>query len=342
MKLAMRCVIGVDLGGTNVRAQAVWEDGTPAGDRIEQRSRAQEGTEPVIEALTDAIGRAVGSAEQKPESVGLAIPGHIDNQTGIVRWAPNFGIEIDDVFHYWENVPIREPLVARIGLPVLMANDANAAALGEYQFGSGRGTASCLVMLTLGTGIGGGVVLSPRSVNGEAGGPLVLLGGNMGGAEMGHTLLAMDGIDSTAGAYGTLEAYCQRDGIVRRTQHRLKRGRTSVIRDMVAGDLGKVTPRVISAAAEQGDDLAREIWAEFGRFLGNGVGNLINIFAPDVFALGGQIARAHEWFMPSLVQAARDFAIPSLFRDCAISLAERDEDAGILGGAAIALQSTAN
>lgn len=334
----MRCVIGVDLGGTNVRAQAVWQDGSPAGDRVERPSHAQEGTDPVIQALADSILEAQRSAKGEPESVGLAIPGHIDNDAGIVKWAPNFGKEVDGVFQYWEDVSIGGPLSELVGLPISMANDANAAALGEYMFGSGKGTASCLVMLTLGTGIGGGIVLSPKSVHGRASGPLVLLGGNMGGAELGHTLLAMEGLDSTAGAYGTLEAYCQRDSIVRRAQHRLKRGRASILNDLVEGDLGDVTPALISQAAESGDAVALEIWSEFGRFLGTGIGNLINIFAPDVFALGGQIARANPWFMPELLKAAENFAIPSLFRDCRILIAERDEDAGILGGAAIALQ----
>lgn len=335
----MQCVLGVDLGGTNVRAQAIWEDGTPAGERVEQPSHAQEGVDPVIESLRSVIHSARSASSAPPRAVGLAIPGHVDNTTGNVLWAPNFGHLEDGVFRYWENVAIRGPLRTSIDLPIEMANDANAAALGEYLFGSGKGRASCLVMLTLGTGIGGGVVLSPQSVGGQVSGPLMLLGGNLGGAEMGHTLLAMDGLDSTAGTYGTLEAYCQRDSLIRRAQHRLKRGRQSMILDLAGGEMGALTPATIARAAECGDRLAREIWDEFGRFLGHGVGSLINIFAPEVFALGGQIANAHEWFMPALQQAAKDFAIPSLMKDCRILVAECQDDAGILGGAAIALQS---
>lgn len=332
------CVIGVDLGGTNVRAGAFYDDGSPAGPKFSHPSRAQEGTNAILDAISSTIRQAISAAETPPKAIGMAVPGHIDNAAGVVRWAPNFGETIDGVFRYWENVPLKQPLSRTLDLPIELGNDANLAALGEYQFGVGRNQAKCLVLLTLGTGIGGGVIMSPEAVEGNARGPLMLVGGNKGGAELGHTIVDADGMDCNAGSYGAIEAYAPRDAIVSRAVHRLRRGRASVINDLVEDDLSKVTPRTISEAAEKGDELAIQVYAEVGRYLGISMGSFINIFAPDILAVGGQIAKAGDFLMLPAIRAARDVAIPSLFGDVNICIAEQIEDAGMLGGAAIALQ----
>lgn len=337
--MSQQCVIGVDLGGTNVRACAYLEDGTEVGERISMPSRAQEGTDKILDSLASAIEQAIATATITPVAVGIAIPGHIDNARGLVRWAPNFGHEEKGVFYYWKDVPIKAPLARRIDLPIVIDNDANMAALGEYRFGSGKNSAKCLVMLTMGTGIGGGVVLSPDAVLGDARGPLVLVGGNKGGAELGHVVVQHGGLDCNAGTYGAIEAYCQRDSIVTRAVHRIKRQRETMMLDMVEGDLSALTPRIISEAADRGDQLAIQVLAEVGEMLGVGMGNFINVFAPDILAVGGQIAKAGDHILQPAIRAARDVAIVSLFRDAKIVLAEQIDDAGILGGAALALES---
>ncbi|HMS57106.1 MAG TPA: ROK family protein, partial [Fimbriimonadaceae bacterium] len=195
---------------------------------------------------------------------------------------------------------------------------------------------NCLVMLTVGTGIGGGVVLGPQSVQGGASGPLVLLGGNKGGAELGHCVVSYQGLDCNAGSYGSLEAYCQRDSIVQRAVHRLKRHRSSILRALCDNDFSTLTPLMLTEAAHQGDELALEVWDEVGTFLGVGIGTYINVFAPDVFAIGGQIAKAGDLLLVPASKAARNVAIPSLFADTTICQAERIDDAGMIGGAAVA------
>jgi glucokinase len=331
-------VIGVDLGGTNVRAAAVYEDGSYAGERVENPSQGGKGAEATIEAVGRTILQAAAAAKDKPEAVGVAIPGTVNDEAGVVRWSPNLGETVDGVFHYWVDIPFRATLERHTDLKLHMGNDANLAALGEYQFGVGRGSADCLVMFTLGTGIGNGVILSPKAVQGDARGPLMLLGGNKGGVESGHTVLLHGGLDSTAGAYGTIEAYCQRDSIVKRAVNQLVRGRESIIRDFVEGDLAKITPRILSEAAAKGDELAIEVWDEVGTYLGVGIGNAINVFAPDVVAVGGQISKAGEFLLGPARKAARKVAIPALYGDSKIVQAEQIEDAGLLGGAALALQ----
>ncbi len=329
------CVVGVDLGGTNVRAQALDAGGAPAGDRYEHLSHAQDGFERTIEAVAGAVRQAVASAKTPVLAVGMAVPGFIDSEAGVVRWAPNFGEEHAGVFHYWRDVPLAAPLSDRLGLPVVMGNDANCAALGEYRYGSGRGSANCLVLLTLGTGIGGGVVMAPRAVHGQATGPLLLLGGNHGGAELGHVVVQRGGLDCNAGSYGALEGYCQRDAIVARAQHKLRRGRPSAVLEIVE-DIAGVTPQALGLAADRGDELAIEVWREVGEVLGVGIGNFINVFAPDVLAIGGQISKAGRWLLDPAIAEARNVAIPALFADCTIGLAEQTDDAGLLGAAALA------
>lgn len=332
------CVVGVDLGGTNVRARAYFDDGSPAGDKFEVPSNAQDGVDATVSAIARVVSDASAASKAPPERAGIAVPGHIDGRNGTVRWAPNFGKEVDGVFRYWENVPLGSLLSKQISIPLAMGNDANLAALGEYRFGSGKNSAKCLVLLTVGTGIGGGVVLGPESVEGDARGPLLLVGGNQGGAELGHTVIQHGGLDCNAGEYGSIEGYCQRDAIVRRAVHRLLRGRSSLIRDKVDGDLSKVSPRVLREAADEGDELALEIWEEVGTYLGVGIGNMIQTFAPDVVAIGGQIAKAGEHLLGPARRAARNVAIPSLYADAKIVQAELIEEAGMLGGAAVALR----
>ncbi len=335
-----RCVIAVDLGGTNVRAGAFYEDGSPAGEKFSNPSHGQEGTDLIVQSISETILAAIGAAKTPPSSIGMAIPGFVDDEAGVIKWAPNFGSTVDGVFENWVDIPMRALLAKTVPLHIYMGNDANLAALGEYRFGSGKNTANCLVMLTMGTGIGSGIVMRPQAVFGKAQGPLMLLGGNKGGAELGHMVIQHGGLDCHAGTYGAIEAYAQRDGIINRALHRLKRGRESILPSMVNGDIAKITPLTLSQAAEQGDELALEVWAEVGTYLGVAIGNAINIFAPDVVAIGGQIANVGEPLMAAARKAARNVAIPALFRDATILIAEQIDDAGMLGGAALALEAT--
>ncbi len=334
-----RIVVGVDLGGTNVRAAVFNEDGTQLGKSFSQSSNAIEGTAAVVKAIANVITEALQTAQAAPCAIGIAVPGHIDDERGVVIWSPNFGFYDDGVFIAWSEVPLRDAILAETGLtcPIRLGNDANLAALGEYRFGVGQNRAKCLVMLTVGTGIGGGVVLGPGSVSGKSEGPLLLVGGNGGGGELGHMVIHADGLDCSAGSYGAIEGHCQRDSIVERALHRLRRGRTSILPDLVDGDLGELSPQILFDAAEKGDELAIQVWREIGGYLGIGIANCINIFAPDVVAIGGQIAKAGKWLLEPARESARDAAIPSLFRDARIVQAERIEDAGLLGGAALAL-----
>lgn len=179
--------------------------------------------------------------------------------------------------------------------------------------------------------------MAPTSLQGDVRGPVVLLGGNLGAAELGHILVNLNGPDCNAGSYGALEAFCQRDAIITRARHKIQRGRPSTIYDLVESDLTRITPRIIFEACEKGDEVALEVYEEIGTFLGAGLGTCINIFAPDVIAIGGQIAKAGEYILGAARKSARNVAIPALFEFATIGLAEQLDDAGILGAAALAM-----
>lgn len=321
-------VIGVDLGGTNVRA-GIYDGSDALGSVCSSPSSARGGVDAVVESISDVVLQAQG--DSKPLGIGLAVPGHIDDEAGLVRWAPNFGQDIGGRFEIWRDVPLKSLLEKRLGTPVVMGNDANLAALGEYRFGSGLGTAKCLVMLTLGTGVGGGVVLSPAAVQGRANGPLILVGANGGGAELGHVCISREGQGSDAVAKGALEMYCNAAAIVALAQAKMKQRGIEPPPDL--------SPKTLSVAAHAGDTLALEVWTEVGTHLGTAVGSFINIFAPDIVAIGGQISKVGEPLLAAVREEAQRVAIPTLFADASIVGAERVNDAGILGAAALASEA---
>jgi glucokinase len=336
-------IVGVDLGGTNVRAAVVADDGRLASPAVTRSSEGTAGAAATAEAVERAIRESIAGAGRSPDAiraVGVAVPGHVDGPAGIVRWAPNLGETRAGVFEPWRDVPLAALIGHRLDRPVVLGNDANLAALGEYRFGSGRGAAGGLVLLTLGTGIGAGVVLTRRQLQGgpDWAGGVLLVGAGGGGAELGHTVVLAGGPRCGCGASGCVEALANRDAIAARARAKVRHAPGSRLEALAGGDLSRITPQLVAEAAADGDEVAREVWAETGRYVGIAVANLINTFNPEVVALGGQIAKAGEPLLAAVRRAARDHAIPTLFAGCRIAVAERIDDAGMLGGAALAAQ----
>jgi glucokinase len=166
----------------------------------------------------------------------------------------------------------------------------------------------------------------------------MLLGGDKGGAELGHVCIDPMSPAFGSGARGSLESFCGSYGIEGRAKNKLDSGRAAPILKGLIGD-GPITPRELYDAAKQGDEVALEVWKETGEFLGLGIGSFINLFAPDVLAIGGQVAKGGEFFLEIAKAKAKEVAIPTLFADANIVIAERVEDAGILGAAALAFEA---
>lgn len=318
----IKYVVGVDLGGTNVRAAVVNPGGEILGE-ARTDSRAMEGADVTIAQIITAIRNAIADAgiqESEISACGMGIPGTVKNAEGLVLWSPNF--------KDWNGVQIREPIVKEFGVQVSMGNDANVAALGEYAFGAGRG-AKCMVMLTLGTGIGSGLIIEGRSWNGVS----------EVAPEMGHHIILADGPRCSCGRYGCVESLCRRDAIVDRAARKAHQGRYTSLIEKSGHDLRYVTPAMIAEAAREGDQVSIETLEETGYYLGIAVANIINIFNPDKIIIGGGIAQAGDLLFNPIRRTVEVNALYEALQVCQILPAALGDDAGVLGGAALALQS---
>jgi len=324
-----RYVVGVDLGGQSVRAAVVGSD-LSAAEIVSLGSEARNGAERVRAQVVDAVVQAVtaaGLTMADIASVGMAVPGHIDPATGVIIWSPNFGATVDGQFQIFLDVPFCEPLSMALGVPVVAGNDANVAALGEFAHLQPEGVTD-IVMFTLGTGIGGGVVSGGKLVTGSSGGAV----------EIGHHVIVAGGRQCGCGTLGCMEAYCGTDAILERAFRMIEKNRASTLWDRIAGDKTTLTPLMVSQAAEDGDETAREVWEETGYYLGIGIANAVNFFNPQLVILGGQIRKAHG-LIDAAERSMRRHTIHSLARSCRIVEAQLGNRAGVVGGGVLAMTS---
>lgn len=318
--LSKRYIVGVDMGGTNVRAAVLdrtTEQIVSRGDNIP--SLAMDGVEATAGQIAKAAASAIAQAGIGNDSVlgcGVAVPGHVKAAEGLVMWAPNFK-------NQWKGVQVAKPVADALGLPVHIGNDANLAALGEFTFGAGRAVRH-LAMITLGTGIGGGIIIDGR----------LLEGANGGAAEVGHMIVAPGERGGNA-AFGSVEGVAQRDAIVERAARKIQEGYPTIMAEMTDYDRFALTPATIADAANKGDAVAIEVYEETGYYLGLCVANLINILNPEMVVIGGGIAQAGELIMAPIRRTALACAIRTLSRGCTIVSADLGDNAGIYGAVAL-------
>jgi len=310
--------IGVDLGGTNLRAGIV---DTVAG-RVLSSARgptyAEEGPPAVIERMAALINQAISEARLATDeivAIGIGVPGLYDPATNAVRFLPNLPTT-------WLDVPLGREIELRVGRPTALVNDARAFVLAEATFGAGRG-ANIVIGLTLGTGIGGGIVIGGQ----------IVLGHDGSAGEFGHHIIDLNGPRCGCGSRGCLEAHASGPAIATMGIKAVRQGRTTVLRDLIDGDLNRMTPEVIVRAAEMGDPVAREIMDEAGLYLGIGVANLVKIFSPDVVVIGGGVSQAGDWLLKSIRQVVSRHSSVTYLDRVSITLAALGGDAGIIGAA---------
>lgn len=314
-------VLGVDLGGTNVRAAVIDRSGKIIGEGRAD-SKAQEGLSFTIEQIIEAVRTALAASSVPIDDiagVGIGVPGTHKSEEGIVVWSPNF--------KDWNDVQLLAPIVERLGVPAYMGNDANVAAFGEYTFGAGRG-AKVMVMFTIGTGIGSGLVMNGRSY----------LGVTETAPEMGHHIILADGPRCGCGRYGCVESLCRRDAIIDRAARKAHAGRHTSLIEKSGHDLRYITPKMISEAAAEGDAISIETYEEVGYYMGIAVANAINILNPDKIVIGGGIALAGDVLFEPIRKTVEVNALYPALQACQILSAELGDDAGVLGGAALVLQ----
>ncbi len=305
-------VVGVDLGGTNIKAGAV-----SSGGEMLFRSRMSTDASAGPERVADRIGMAVRDClegveggRERTAGVGVGSPGPLDPATGVVWAAPNLP--------GWTNVPLRRMVQDRVGLPCEVENDANAASLAEQWMGAGRGAAS-LVLLTLGTGIGGGIVLGGKVWHG--------FGGVAG--EIGHMSINPDGPRCNCGGRGCIEAYASAPAMVRRMREAIAGGR----RTTLSGQGEGLSARAIHEAALAGDAAARENMRMTGFYLGVAICNIMNVLNPEVVVLSGGVAAAGEMLLRPIRETVEERTMEAVRRNVRICFAALGEDAGVIGAA---------
>lgn len=307
----MNYSIGVDLGGTQIRAVRIDRDGQiHAHQRV---ATATAGPQDVIAQIEQLIAAMVGDVP--PEEiigVGVASPGPVDLRTGVALRAPTIA--------GWFDIPLKALLEEQTGLHVDLQNDANMAALGEWRFGSGRGCAH-FVYVTISTGIGGGVIVDNK----------LLLGRKGMAGEVGHMTLLPDGPACTCGNRGCWEALASGTALAQFAADALAAGQPSLIREIAAG--APVRGAHVAAAAERGDPLALALMQREGEWIGIGVTNLLLLYSPERLAIGGGVSQNMALLEPHIRRTVDTRVMPP-FRDVPIAAAQLGDNAGVIGAAA--------
>ena len=310
--------LGIDLGGTNVAAAVVDREGTILGKVSLPTPRT--GAEAVADQMAAAARAAAekaGVSLEQVESVGIGSPGTIEPEQGLIRFWSNLN---------FVDVPLGGLMEARLHKKIYLENDANAAALGEYAAGAGKGSQS-LVLVTLGTGVGSGAVLNGK----------LYTGFNYAGLEAGHMVIEHGGRPCTCGRRGCFEAYCSATALIKRTREVMEEHPDSLLWQL-AGSLEGVNGRTPFDAAARGDAAAGKVIDEYVNYLGCGVASLVNIFQPEVFCIGGGPSAQGETLMAPVryILNREDYARNSVHRTRLVQAA-LGNDAGIIGAALLPL-----
>ncbi|MBK8046328.1 MAG: ROK family protein [Anaerolineales bacterium] len=309
-------LLGVDLGGTQIRATLANSDGVMQS-RVATLTLADEGPTAVIERIVTQIEAARG--DQHIAAIGLGAPGPIDPYNGVVIVAPNLP--------GWHNIELRQILSRRFGVPVYIGNDANLAGLAEFRFGAGRGS-NHMIYITVSTGIGGGVIINRR----------LLLGSRGMAAEIGHVTIDLTGELEGRCEIGTLEGLASGPNLAKRARRALANGAKSAVLEWVHGDIEAVSPRLLQEAAEQGDEFALDQYALTGRYLGVGITNLLHTFNPQRIVIGGSVwLYAGRYIEATMWETIRQRAqSPDFWNQLEIVSAALGDDVGLLGAVALA------
>ncbi len=312
--------VGVDLGGTNIRAALGTADGKIL-ERAEQKTLAPEGPSRVIPRIFETI-RAVLADSSSVRAIGVGSPGPLDPWRGIILETPNLP--------GWQNVPLKDLLEKEFHVPAFVNNDAKVGALAEHRFGAGRGVKN-LIYLTIGTGIGGGIIIDGK----------LFVGAKGNGGEVGHQILDPTGPMCNSGHPGDMEAFASGPGIARHARERLAQGHESSIRAMVNENISQVNAVHIVRAAKEGDAFALNELERAGFYIGLGLVNLLHMFDTELFVLGGGVTFGAGDLLFKPIRATFDkYAFKSLKQGVRIIPAALGEDVGLLGAIALAAEST--
>lgn len=318
--------LGIDLGGTNIAAGIV-NDKYEIIKKKSTPTLANRDGKLIIKDMAELCRSLIaecGLTVDDIEYAGIATPGTANSETGVVEYANNLP---------FKKFPIADLLKEYLGVKkVFIENDANAAAKAEAIAGAAKG-AKYSVMITLGTGLGGGIVLDGK----------VYSGFNFAGAELGHIVIEKDGKQCTCGRRGCWETYSSATGLTNMTKEHLQKaraeGRKTIIEDMIGGNLDNCNARVAFAAMKQGDEVGKEIVDEYLSYLSSGIATIINIFQPNVLSIGGGVCNEREYLLNPLNELVfgETYTKTGVTPQTEIKIAELGNDAGIVGAAVLGL-----
>ena len=316
-----KVAIGVDIGGTNIRFGAVSNDGKIVAHK-KLFTEASQGVDEVLAKLNNGIDDTIRKAAEKGyETVGtgIGIPGIIYAEKGIIHFSPNLP--------GWVDVNLKAAVKKQFKIPTYVENDANAYALGEAMYGAGKGVKS-QICITLGTGVGGGIVLNGKIWRGADG---------MAG-EVGHITVDAKGPSCGCGNNGCLERYSSATAVIERVAGRARGPKSSAIVELYRENPEAVTAEVVAQAAKAGDDTAAEIFREVGRSLGIVAAGLINLLNIEMIVIGGGLVGAWDLFIDNLRSEVRRRAFDVPAATCKIVPGKLGDFAGIYGAAGLALK----
>ena len=314
-------VIGVDMGGTKILSAVIGPEGNILGI-AKVPTKADRGPSVVIDRIADSIRKAIdksGVAPTSIEAVGIGAPGPLDPATGVVIFAPNLR---------WKDVRLKDELEARVGFPTFVDNDVNVGTLGEHVFGAGQGFQN-VVGIFVGTGIGGGIILQGELFHGAS----------KTAGEIGHIIVKAGGPRCGCGTRGCLEAIASRTAMTRQFQKSIKKGQKSVLSELTGGDLTAIRSGVLAKAIRLNDKLTLKVIKKTTKYLGVGIGSIVNFLNPEMIVLGGGVVEAlDDTFLDDIRAAAEKYALPNTLSGVQIVPAKLGDNAGILGAAALARQ----
>ena len=321
MTVREQFIVGIDLGGTNSAAGAMPIDGTREIAMRIAPTHAQEGADAVVQRIGSMIEDVIAQtrAETGAErgdflGVGIGSPGPLDRARGVVIVTPNLG---------WRDFPLRDEVSKCVNLPATLDNDANCATLGEWWCGAAKGGRN-VVGMTIGTGIGGGLILDNKLYHGASD----------AAGEIGHTTIDSTGRRCKCGNYGCLEAYTSGPAIAERARETLDGDEDSVMPGMVDNDLSRITAQTVFEASKRGDRVALEVVRDTAHFLGVGISNLINIFNPDTFVIAGGVTQAGDLLFDPMRAEVRRRAFKPSVEACRIVPGALPLSAGVVGAVA--------
>lgn len=321
-RMKKRFIIGVDLGGTKIATGIIDINGKILSKNKEP-TLIKNGPEGVISQMIRMVEenlKKIKISLKEVKGIGIGAAGPLDTKKGIIIEPPNLP--------GWKNVQLVKPFKEKFSLPVYLDNDANAACLGEWYFGAGKGTKN-MVYLTVSTGIGGGVIIEGKLYHGA----------NDNAGEIGHMTINPDGPLCGCGNRGCLEAHASGTSIARYAKEILKgyKGKTLIL-EFSENNIEKVTAEIVFKSAKAGDRLAEKIVNKTSEYLGIGVANVINIFNPEKVVLGGGVTKAGEMLFKIVRKVAKERAMSSLFKAVKIVPAKLKGDVGIIGAATLVLE----